>query len=342
MKNLNIKDIAKLAGVGITTVSRVINDHPDVKDETRAHVQRIIEEYHYIPNNSARNLKRLESMDIGIFIKGIFNPFFAKMIQNIEEIFTYHGYSTILHYNTEANRRDIDAVYEFCNEKKLIGLICLGGDFESITDYEIERLGVPLILTSTNITSDLNSNLFSSICIDNEKAAFIAVDYLCKMGHREIGIITTGEGDKSTGTFRTLGYMNALKANEIKKNDNHFEVADYSFERAYEAAQRLLNKSPEISAIFAISDIMAIGASKAILDQGLKIPDNISIIGFDDIDYAAYYNPALTTIRQPIELISKSTAEMMIDLLNDQENHRHEIFETSLIKRNSCRFLSND
>ncbi|GAB6106956.1 LacI family DNA-binding transcriptional regulator [Fusibacter bizertensis] len=338
MKNLNIKDIAKLAGVGVSTVSRVINQHTDVKDETRSHVQEIIEKYNYIPNNSARNLKRNESMDVGILIKGMYNPFFARMIQSIEKRLSYAGYSAIIHYNIEGNK-DIDAANEFIMEKKLKGVICLGGDFDQLTDQEIQRLGVPFILASTEIPDKLNRELFSSVIIDNEKAAYDAVKYLFELGHKKIALITTGNEDKSVGTIRTQGYLRALIEQKIEKRENYFDVGAYTFETGYEAMSRLLEKADDITAVFAISDVMAIGAAKAIYESGKKIPEDISLIGFDDIDYAEFYNPPLTTVHQPVEEIAESTADIMIGILDDDLKHQHIVFDTEIVIRNSCRYL---
>lgn len=339
MKNLNIKDIAKLAGVGVSTVSRVINQHSDVKDETRKHVQEIIETYNYIPNNSARNLKRNESMDVGILIKGMYNPFFARMIQSIEKRLSSAGYSAIIHYNIEGNK-DIDAANEFILEKKLKGVICLGGDFDKLTDQEIQRLGVPFILASTEIPENLNRSLFSSVIIDNEMAAYRAVKYLSDMGHNKIALITTGNEDKSVGTIRTQGYLRALSEQNIEKKENYFEVGAYTFETGYEAMCRLLEKANDITAVFAISDVMAIGAAKAMYEKGIKIPDDISLIGFDDIDYAEFYNPPLTTVHQPVEEIAESTADIMIGILDDNLKHQHIIFDTEIVIRNSCKQMN--
>ena len=338
MKNLNIKDIAKLAGVGVSTVSRVINQHTDVKDETRKRVLEIIEQYNYIPNNSARNLKRTESMDIGILIKGMYNPFFARMIQSIEKRLSLHGYSAIIHYNIE-NSKDIDAAHEFIMEKKLKGIICLGGDFDQLTDEDLLRLRVPFILASTEIPEKLDKAIFSSVIIDNENAAFSAVEYLIHQGHERIALITTGEDDKSIGTIRTEGYIKALIKHGIEKRENYFDVGAYTFETGYLAMKRLLEKAPDITAVFAISDVMAIGAAKAIKEVGKRIPEDISLIGFDDIDYAEYFSPALTTVHQPVEEIASSTADIMIEILDDGLAHKHIVYPTALILRESCQSL---
>ena len=340
MKNLNIKDIAKLAGVGVSTVSRVINQHTDVKDETRKRVLEIIEQYNYIPNNSARNLKRTESMDIGILIKGMYNPFFARMIQSIEKRLSLHGYSAIIHYNIE-NSKDIDAAHEFIMEKKLKGIICLGGDFDQLTDEDLLRLRVPFILASTEIPEKLDKAIFSSVIIDNENAAFSAVEFLIHQGHERIALITTGEDDKSIGTIRTEGYIKALMKHGIEKREHYFDVGAYTFETGFLAMKRLLEKAPDITAVFAISDVMAIGAAKAIKEAGKRIPEDISLIGFDDIDYAEYFSPALTTVHQPVEEIASSTADIMVEILDDGLAHKHIVYPTALILRESCQSLKS-
>jgi LacI family transcriptional regulator len=336
MKNLNIKDIAKIAGVGVATVSRVLNNHTDVKEETRHKVLEIMEQYNYIPNNSARNLKRSTSNNIGVLVKGIHNPFFSKMIKSIEEEIDKEGYSMILHYN-ESNNNDIDAAVELIKEKKLKGLICLGGDFEDLDKQEIVNLKTPIVLASTYIIEKANKALFSSVIIENEKAAFKAVDYIASLGHKKIGIITTGEEDRTIGKLRFEGYKKALKGNNIEYNEKFVEIGEYTFESGFDAMNKLIKKQLGITAVFATTDIMAIGASKAILSNGLKIPEDISVVGFDGIDYSMYFHPSITTIVQPVEEMGKKSIDLLFDLLKNKNNHQHIILETELQERESCR-----
>lgn len=336
MKRVNIKDIAKIAGVGVATVSRVLNNHPDVKDETRENVLKIIEDYHYIPNNSARNLKRIDSEDIGVLVKGISNPLFSLMTQIMEQILSSGGYSVIIHHQLDNRLADIDVASEFVQEKRLKGLICLGGDFEDVDEKLVRRLGVPLLLISSS-QNNTEPRFFSSVGIDNEIAALKAVSYLCEMGHRKIGIITSGEGDKNIGRKRTEGYLKALSKFDIEKVDARFELGGYTFESAYEAMKRLLVKAPEITAVFAISDIMAIGAMRAIFDMGLNVPEDISIIGFDDIDYARYYKPALTTVRQPVVDMAEKSAELMIEAIESEASYEQHVFNTELMVRETVK-----
>lgn len=338
MADLSIKDIAEIAGVGVSTVSRVINNHPDVGDKTREKVLQIIEEYNYIPNNSARNLKRSSSNNIGILVKGIHNPFFSQMIKAVEEEINKKNYSMILHYN-EKNTNDTEVAIQLIKEKKLKGLICLGGDFDDLEENQLLHLETPMVLTSVNITEEVNKDVFSSVTIQNEIAAFKAVDYLCKLGHKRIGIITTGEGDKNVGKLRLRGYKNALKSNGIEENDDFISYAHYTFESGYDAMNELIGRNLGITAVFVTSDIMAIGASKAILSSGLKIPEDISVVGFDGIEYSKYFHPSITTVKQPIEEMGHKSAEILFNLIESKREQQHIVFETELLERESCKKL---
>ncbi len=336
MKNLNIKDIARIAGVGVTTVSRVLNNHPDVKDETRQKILEVMNNFNYVPNNSARNLKRNTSNNIGVLVKGIHNPFFSKMIKSIEEEIDKEGYSMILHYN-ESNNNDIEAAIELIKEKKLKGLICLGGDFENLDKQELINLKTPIVLASTYVIEKANKTLFSSVIIENEKAAFKAVDYIASLGHEKIGIITTGEEDRTIGKLRFEGYKKALEKNSIEFNENFIEIGEYTFESGFEAMNKLLDKSLDLTAVFVTTDIMAIGASKAILTRGLKIPEDISIVGFDGIDYSLYFHPSITTVVQPVEEMGKKSIDLLFEILKNKREHQHIVLETQLEERESCK-----
>ena len=336
MGNINIKDISKIAGVGVSTVSRVLNNHPDVKEETRQKVLSVMSEFNYIPNNSARNLKRNTSNNIGVLVKGIHNPFFSKMIKSIEERIDEEGYSMILHYN-ENNPNDFDAAVELIKEKKLKGLICLGGAFDNLDKEELTNLETPLVLASTNIMEMEDKSLFSSVIIENVKASFNAVDYICKLGHKSIGIITTGEEDRSVGKLRFEGYKKALSHNELEYDPKFMEIGEYTFESAFDAMNRLLNKNLELTAVFVTTDVMAIGAAKAILSRGLRIPEDISVVGFDGIDYSKYFHPSITTVMQPVEQMGEKSIDLLFDLIRNKKEHEHIVFETELLERESCK-----
>jgi Transcriptional regulators len=336
MSDFTIKDISRIAGVGVSTVSRVINKHPDVKEETRQKVLSVIEKFNYVPNNSARNLKRNTSNNIGVLVKGIHNPFFSEMIKSIEEKIAEEGYSMILHYN-EINPNDFEVAVELIKEKKLKGLICLGGHFDNFDKEQIVNLKIPIVLTSTNIIENLDKSIFSSVIIENEKAAFNAVEYICKLGHKAVGIISTGEEDRSVGKYRFEGYKKALLQNGIEYNKELVEVGNYSFESGFDNMNSLLDKNLGITAVFVTTDVMAIGASKAILSRGLRIPEDISVVGFDGIDYTQYFHPSLTTVKQPVEQMGEKSVDILFNLIKNKQKHQHIVLETELLERESCK-----
>lgn len=339
MSGINIRDIARIAGVGISTVSRVLNNHPDVKYETREKVLAIMKDNNYIPNNSARNLKRNDTKSIGVLVKGIHNPFFSHMVKFIEKEIDDKGYTMILHYN-ENNQQDNEAAIELIKEKRLKGLICLGGNYDNFNNEEIKNLNIPIVLASTSSKDLSDCGLFSSVNINNVDAAFKAIDYICKLNHKIIGLITTGEQDKAVGKLRYEGYKQALEFNKIEFKSELVEIGGYTFKSGYEAMNRLLDKDLKVTAVFVTSDIMAIGASKAILNRKLKIPDDISVVGFDGIDYSLYFHPSITTIKQPIEEMGQKSIDLLLDLINNHKRkNEHIIFETKLEERESCKEL---
>ena len=335
---MNIKDIAKLAGVGVSTVSRVLNNHPDVKKETRDKVLEVIKEHNYVPNNSARILKSNNMKHIGVLVKGVFNPFFSEMLKIIEMHINQIGYTMILHHyyhQNDSSSSEAEVLVSFIKEKRLQGVICLGGNFEGVREESFEGLDVPIVLTSVDSSIEISSNLFSCVGIDNEKAAYEATNYLIQKGHKHIGMILGDEFDAGVSNRRAIGYMRALEENHIPINKAYITLGGYDFEPAYESVKKLLSEEEHITAIFAISDIMAIGAGKAIIDLGYKIGEDISILGFDGLDFGKYYNPALTTIKQPQRQMAYDSINLLVQLIEKKCENQRCVLETKLVERMS-------
>jgi len=338
-KSVNIKDIAKLSGVGISTVSRVLNNHSDVKKETREKVLNVIREYNYIPNNSARNLKRIATKNIGVMVKGIYNPFFSKVVRAIEEEIAKQDYSMILHYNAKDANNDGEIAIEFIKEKKLSGLICLGGDFEKLDPKQLIALETPMVLCSTMVACSGDDTVFSSVNIDDAVAAEMAVKEIVNCGHRHIGMIKLREDDLSVCQYRMTGYKNALDACEIPYNPELVEAGDYTFETGYKAMQKLLDKSLEMTAVFVSTDLMALGAARAAMERGVKVPEELSIVGFDGIEFTEYFMPSISTVMQPVEEMGMKSVEILFNVLNDEGKHEHVIFDTEFLQRESLKCL---
>ena len=335
-KSINIKDIAKLANVGTSTVSRVLNNHRDVNEETRKKVLDVIDKYNYVPNNSARNLKRQTSKNIGILVKGIYNPFFSKMISEIQREIGKQGFSTILHYNSD-NDDDVDEAISLSKEKKLRGLICLGGNFEKFDNDMLKLMNIPIVFCMASVSKQLNEKLYSSVSINNEDAVRYGIKKMISLGHKKIAFIDTFPGDESVCRFRIKGYIKALEECGIEYDERYVETGDYTFKSGFEAMNKLMDRQLDITAVFAISDIMAIGGAKAVSKRGYRIPEDISIVGFDGIDFSEYAIPSLTTVKQPSGDMAMTSTKIMFDIIRNGNSNKHIIFETEMIMRESLK-----
>ena len=338
MKAITIKDIAKQCGVGVSTVSRAINDHPDINQDTRNKIMEAIKASNFIPNNSARNLKLSDTKTIAVLIKGIDNPFFQSMIKIFEEEIQARKYTYILH-RVDSSQDEVEVALELIKEKRLKGIVFLGGSFTHQED-KLSEIKIPFVLSTIAITDNVDKNLYSSVCVNDIDESKKIVDYLCKNGHEKIAILASYSTDKSISDLRLEGYKRALMDNNIKINDNLIRYTEdacnsYSMQNGYNMTKELLESDEEFTAIYAISDSMAIGACKAILDSGNKIPEDYSVVGFDGLDITSYYNPSITTIRQPVEEMAKETTRILFDLINKKSKHQHKVFQGQLLIRKS-------
>ncbi len=336
---MNINDIAKIAGVGIGTVSRVINNHPDVKDETRKKIQKIIKESNYVPNNSARNLKKSNTNTIGILVRGVFNPFFSEMINIISNKISENGYNMVLRHTDYLENGDAEVrnLIEFKKERRLKGIIYLGCDIREINKENFKGVDIPLVLASANCNYDTEINYFSSIGIRQSQSAFNATKYLIDRGHKNIAIVLGLREDAGLGSERLSGYIDALNENNIEIKENYIIYGKYSAKSAYNATKELIENNKEIDAIFCISDIMATGCIKALIDNDIKVGDEISVIGFDGMEVSEFYNPSITTVIQPRREIAEKSVDILFSLINNNSENRHIVLDTKLVERQSCR-----
>lgn len=344
METITIKDIAKMCGVGVSTVSRAINNHPDINEETKSMIMQVIKENNYIPNNSARNLKRSDSNTIAVMIKGITNPFFSNMLKIIEQEIKRKKYSFVLQ-KVDEHEDEINAAIELAKEKRLKGIIFLGGYFNH-TEEKFRQLTVPFVLTTVSVVGEISKSCYSAVAVDDFKESYKIVDYLCKTGHKRIAIITAPLQDKSIGRLRFEGYKKALEDNGIAFDEKLVRIMDdayayYSYQNGYEVTKRLLESNEEFTAIFAISDSLAIGACRAIAETGKSVPKDYSVAGFDGIDIGDYYNPTITTISQPVEEMALESIKILFSLINKKTQQKHKIFPAQLIVKESTRQIKD-
>lgn len=338
MSDITIKDIAKLCGVGVSTVSRAMNNHPDINPDTKARIMQVIEEHNYIPNNSARNLKRTESNTIALLMKGIDNPFFQGMFRVFEETLNRKNYSFILQ-KVGFDEDEISVALELEKEKKLKGIIFLGGRIrEDAKPFEV--LSAPYVLCTVIQPHQPGEPPTHFVAIDDVKESFKLVDYLCSLGHRKIAIITSKLEERSVGSLRYEGYCRALEKNNIALDPQLVcymkdDLPSFSAENGYAVTQELLASGREFTAVFAASDMTAIGVCKAILESGKQIPQDYSVVGFDGLELTHFYHPSITTIYQPIGEMVKAAVEMLLAMIEGEESGHGQIFEARLEIRES-------
>lgn len=336
MEQITIKDIARMCGCGVSTVSRALNNHPDINEETRNKILNVVKETGFVPNNSARNLKITDSKTIAVLIKGIANPSFMKMIKIMEQEIQRQKYSLILQH-VEFDQDEVEVAIELEREKKLKGIIFLGGYFNH-TKEKLDKINVPFVISTVNMTEEYSSN-YASVAVDDVKESYKIVDYLCKLGHKKILLISADPNDESIGKLRKEGYMKALSENGISVNENLIvpmsnDADAYSMEAGFLTLQEALNRNLDFSAVFAISDAVAIGACRALADAGKSIPGDVSVVGFDGIDNAKYYSPRITTIRQPFEDMAKASIKLLFKYIEGDKNSeelQRRLFEGELI-----------
>lgn len=344
MESVNIKDIARICGVGVSTVSRAINNHPDINPETKNMIMQAIKENNYIPNNSARNLKRTDSKAIAVLIKGIGNPFFSKMIRIFEEEIQKKKYSFIMQ-RVDEKEDEVDVALELIKEKKPRGIVFLGGYF-SHSKEELSQLSVPFVLSTIGITEYSGEfPAFSCVSVDDFAESCKMTGYLCKLGHEKILILAAAPDDESIGRLRLEGYKKGLKDNGIVPDPSLMIFSDecgecYTMDNGYRMMSRVLDEGLEFTAVYAISDSIAIGACKAVFDRGKRIPEDYSVAGYDGLDIAHYYNPAITTIRQPVEEMAEATINILFDVIKNRAGHQKKVFKAELAKGESTRKIS--
>lgn len=340
MSAITIKDIARMCGVGVSTVSRAMNNHPDINPETKQKILDMIERYEYIPNNSARNLKRSESNTIAVLVKGIDNPFLQGMFEIFERQVQKTEYSFIIH-RVEEKEDEITVALELEREKRLRGIIFLGGCFSN-SEERMKKMGVPFVLCTVGMTDVVDKKLYSSISIDDYKESYRLVSHLCGLGHRRIAIISGKVDDESIGKLRYQGYVKALTDHGIALDHRLVrymkeDLPEYTPENGYAVAKELLEEGVDFTALYVVSDNTAFGACKAILESGRRIPEDYSVAGFDGIKMARYYHPSLTTMRQPCEEMARESIRLLIDLIEGRKENQHRIFAAELVDGESVR-----
>lgn len=314
-----IKDIASKLGVSTTTVSLIINNRPcRVSDKTRQEVLDLVKKYHYTPSFSARALVTKKTETIGLIVPDISNPFFAELAKGVERASQQAGYSIILCNSDNQPEKDVKNAALLIS-KQVDGLILapsMGNqDTDSITQFNrlMEQTKLPVVLADRMLPdSDYNS-----VLIDNHLGGYQATHYLVELGHRKIGCVT-GPIDVDSSCKRFEGYRDALDRHGIHLDDALIYHGDYQTESGFLAAEELIEK--DITAIFACNDLMAFGCIRKASQLGLTPGKDISIIGFDDISLCSFLEPSLSTVKQPLYEMGKSSFQLIKKMIDKSQS----------------------
>ncbi|TGY42312.1 LacI family transcriptional regulator [Clostridium sartagoforme] len=331
-----IYEIAKIAGVSTTTVSKVINDYPDVSDKTRKKIKKILEKENFLPNAQAQGLTTKKSWTLGVVYFedlgiGLSHPFFSKVIEAFKKQADKHGYSLL--FGSKNDRLKNTTFLEYFKYKCVDGIAIICTDPNDKETLKLIESDFPIVVIDM-----LNDNT-STVTSDNEYGSKLAIEYLFRLGHKRIAhICGTSETDNLPSVTRMEAYKKYIKEFNLYRNDDYLVSGEnFDFDSGYEAMNKLLKLKNPPTAVLASSDKMALGAIRAIENSGLKVPEDISVIGFDDIELAEYVTPRLTTIRQNCDDIGKAAIDILVEQINKKERLAiNKVIPVELIVRESC------
>lgn len=323
-----MRDVARQAGVSISTVSHVINNSRAVSSGARERVEAAMAELGYKPNALARSLRRQQTHSIGMIIPDSANPFFAEIARGIEDASFSQNYHVVL-CNTEG---DLEKQITYTNlliRNQVAGIVFVAAGISTELVEDLQQRQVPLVVVDREVPG-VNVD---TVLTDHYQGGRLATQHLVDLGHRRIACISAGS-ELSPSSERLTGYEDVLLENGLPVDEALIVRGDFQYKSGYEAGQKLLSLADPPTAVFAGNDLMAVGCISAVTQQGRRVPDDLSVVGFDDVRLASFTNPPLTTIAQPKREIGKLAVEMLLDRIHDLHSPaRFERLDTELIVR---------
>ncbi|KAA3664838.1 MAG: LacI family transcriptional regulator [Chloroflexi bacterium] len=330
-----IRDVARQAGVSISTVSHVANNTRAVSAESRQRVEEAMAELGYKPNAVARSLRRQQTNSIGMIMPDSANPFFAEVARGIEDSSFTQNYSVIL-CNSDGDLEKQVAYTNVLIEKQVAGMVFVSAGVSTELVDDLHRRRVPLVVVDREVP-DVEVD---TVMTNHYQGGCQATQHLIDLGHKRIACISAGS-ELSPSTDRVVGYLDTLTKNGIEPDDSLIVRGDFQYKSGYDAANQLLRLAEPPTAVFACNDLMAVGCISAAVERGFNVPQDLSVVGFDDVNLAAYTNPPLTTIAQPKREIGVLTIEMLLARIQNLDApHRSERLDTKLVVRQSTAELN--
>ena len=334
---MTIKDIAAQTGYSVGTISRALNNQPNVSEKARTVILKAAAESGFQLNANAKQLKQQHSNSILVVVKGSSNELFSALVEAIQSRMTGTDFQLVVDYKDELEN-EVRRAVQLCLEKKPLGVIFLGGNRENF-QADFDKIRVPSVLV-TNDASDLPFRNLSSVSLDNRAAAAMAIDHLVALGHRRIGVIGGERIISDTTRLRYEGCMEAFHRHGIDFDEEQdYEAVRFSFAGGYQAAQQLMEKGRNLTGLFAMSDVMAIGAIRALRDAGKRVPEDVSVVGFDGLTIGEYTVPKLTTVCQPVEELAERSVRMLLENIGNTQGQCYDLVPVELKQKESARMI---
>jgi len=323
---ISIKDIASAAGISPSTVSRALSDHPRISTETKERIRRLAEEMGYTPSLLARSLVTQDTATIGIVITMASDPFLARLVTSIEEVAQEQGYSVFMSSSYLDPDRELEVVGAF-HGRRTTGIIVIGSQIDAGYLQLRARFSLPIVLTNCRTYP-------YSVSTDNLAGARRAAEHLVQLRHRRIAYVANRRSHRSN-LDRLTGYQQVLAAYGIPVDEELIIEGDGTLQGGNAAARVLLSRTQPPTAVFCFNDMTAIGVLSALQRAKIRVPEEMSVVGFDDIEFAAHCYPPLTTIRQPTDLMGQRLMHMLLERIQGRENVDPEVLPAELVIRES-------
>ena len=331
---MTIKDLAEKTGYSVATISRVLNNHPNVSVTARETITRAVEESGFQLNTNAKQLKQ-HAKSILVVVKGTSNEMFSEMVETIQKLVSRTSYPLYVDYMDEDSNEVLRAVH-LCREKKPLGILFLGGNSRNFQN-DFDKIDIPCVLVS-NDASGLNFSNLSSVCTDDRQAARCAMDSLIAMGHRKFVIVGGDRNVSDTSRLRYEGCLQSFRKHGIEYDEElDYLGVRFSCQDGYNATQKLIADGRSFTALFAIADVMAIGAIRALHNNGLRVPRDVSVMGFDGLPLGSFMIPQLSTVFQSAQAMAQRGVEILVDRIENGGEPCHEFVPYSLLQRESTR-----
>ncbi len=337
---MTIKDLASKTGYAVGTVSRVLNNHPNVSEKARKAILAEVDKSGFQLNVNAKQLKQTRSNCILVVVKGTGNELFSQLVENIQNLIAQTTYLLHVDYMDEDVNEVLRAV-ELCREKKPLGILFLGGNSANFSQ-DFDKIDIPCVLVTNDASSHPFENL-SSVSTDDLFAARCATQTLLDLGHRKLVMIGGNRKVSDTSRLRFEGCVQAMRSREIAFDEEcDYLGVRFSYQDGYNATQQMLAKGREFTALFAAADVIAVGAIRALRDNGLRVPEDVSVMGFDGVPLSSFLTPQLATIGQNAQAMARRGVEILLDSIENGAKARHETIPFILLRRESIRPISDE